>query len=1093
MRYQLALILLISLFCLTDSNAQTSFSKKEFLNPPKGVKVHAWWHWVDNAITKEGITKDLLSMKEQGVAQATILNVSLFNQKDFGVPKVKFNSPGWYQMFQWSLKEASRLGITLGAHNCDGWSSSGGPWITPEQSMKQYVWTKKTVSGGQTLSLSLAKPFAKNDFYKDVAVVAYKTNQALNSFQLATPSIRLNDSADAAFLLDGDPSSAISLKNGDRISIKTPAEFEADKIVIHPRRQFMWGDMVNFKSNFTLMSSDDGVTYKKVKDIALTGLNQSFETDISSTKSKYFQLVLNDYSTTDIWYGFFLAEVELLKKEETPSFAPKIAHLLEKTVAVKPQSQSFLNEDEQTTISAAVSEKNVVDISGYMTTDGTLKWQAPEGTWSIIRFGYTTTGAINAPATEEGLGLECDKMDKKALTHHFNSFSQKLADAAGPYLGNTFKFLLVDSWECGYQNWTQSFPEEFERRRGYKLLNYIPVLCGEVVESAGRSDAFLYDFRKTIADLIEENYYKPLSELCHKNKLEFHSEVIYGDANYPPLDVMRSNSYVDMPMYEFWAGTNQQSIPEYHPAAKLEANFPVYAAQLYNKPVVGAEAYTGFAHYSESPWNLKPFGDKAFCSGINQLILHSYVHQPSDKKPGMTLGGFAAHFNRNNPWWQYASGWMNYQARVQYVLQKGTIVSDLLYYVGDQLPQYVENPFLKNLPFGYRANACNMDVLKSKASVKNGKIVIGKDQEYHLLVLPDNKAMEWETMQRIAQLVKEGAVVYGPKPVTTFSTKSLKNKEALLRLANEVWGNEKVASGTHTYGKGKVFWGTNITDVLQQLSVKPDLRTGSADSLNLMYIHKKAGDKDIYFIANQQNESMQRECIFRVSGKNVEIWNPVYGNVVKPDEVVRDGEGVRVKVHFQPYEALIFIIGGNAVEKTPAVVQPQIIPLENIKAKIQFLPAYEETVPPVAISQLKSFTEFEDSAIRYFSGVARYTIQFAAPTAINNKDSVLISLGNLDATAEVRLNNKLIGHVWMPHFMLNVSGLLQPQNTLEIRVANTYRNRIIGDFRQHGDLKNVWTSADVANLLNKNKLLKPSGVMGPVQFIVYKKRTEGKQ
>jgi hypothetical protein len=270
-------------------------------------------------------------------------------------------------------------------------------------------------------------------------------------------------------------------------------------------------------------------------------------------------------------------------------------------------------------------------------------------------------------------------MDKDAVLTHFNSFSKKLVDAAGPYAGNTFKFLLVDSWECGYQNWTQNMMPEFEKRRGYSLMKFIPVLCGDVVGSNAKSEAFLYDFRKTIADLIEENYYKPLSTLCHQNKLEFHSEVIYGDANYPPLDVLRSNSYVDLPMFEFWAGHNQQSLPEYRPTARLEANFPVYSSPLYDKPVIGAEAYTGFAHYSESPWLLKPFGDRAFCSGINQLILHSYVHQPTDQKPGMTLGGWAAHFNRNNPWWQYASGWMDYQARVQCVLQQGETVSDILF------------------------------------------------------------------------------------------------------------------------------------------------------------------------------------------------------------------------------------------------------------------------------------------------------------------------------------------------------------------------------------------------------------------------------
>jgi hypothetical protein len=441
--------------------------------------------------------------------------------KKFGVPQIKFNSPEWFRMFQWALKEANRLGITLGAHNCDGWSSSGGPWITQEKSMKQFVWTKTMVTGGKPLSISLARPFAKNDYYRDAAVVAYRTKGSTSSFQQAKPIAQVNDSADASFLFDGDPSSTVSLKKGNQITFRFPAPFTAEKMVIHPRRQFMWSEMAGFKSNYTLLSSNDGITYQKVADIALTGLNQSFETVIPSTKASYFRLVLNDYSTIDPWFNYDIAEAELLKKEEKPAFAPAIPHLLEKTVSVKSQSPQFFNREEGQSENEAVAINDVIDISSKMAADGTLNWQAPAGSWSIIRFGYTTTGAGNGPASKEGTGLECDKMDKEALVLHFNSFSKKLVDAAGAFAGNTFRFLLVDSWECGYQNWTQSLPSDFKKRRGYDLTRFIPVLCGDPVGSMQQSDAFLYDFRKTIADLIEENYYKPLSELCHRTRWSF--------------------------------------------------------------------------------------------------------------------------------------------------------------------------------------------------------------------------------------------------------------------------------------------------------------------------------------------------------------------------------------------------------------------------------------------------------------------------------------------------------------------------------------------------------------------------------------------
>jgi len=1079
----IAACLLVSNICLS----QTSFSQKDFINPPQSVKVHTWWHWMDNAITREGITKDLESMKQQGIAQATILDVSLFNQKDFGIPLVKFNSPEWYAMFQWALQEANRLGITIGVHNCDGWSTSGGPWITPEKSMKQYAWTKIITTGGKTLSVSLAKPFVRKYFYADAAVVAYRTHQTPNSFQKAKPTAILNDSTHASYLLDGDPGSSVNMKKGNHIVISFPTEFNAEKIVIHLRRPFTWANMANIKSNFTLSASDDGLNFTKVKDFELTGFNESFETAITPAGARYFKLVLTDFSNPDSWHWYQISEVELLKKDEQASYSPGIAHLLEKTVAIKPANKNYFNSDEQNSLKEMIPEDSVLDITAYMNTDGLLKWQAPVGNWCIIRFGYTTTGVTNAPANAEGTGLECDKMDPEALDFHFNSFPKKLIDAAGIYTGNTFKFLLVDSWECNYQNWTQSFPKEFEKRRGYDLIKFIPVLCGDVVSSAEQSNAFLYDFRKTIADLIEVSYYKHFNELCHQNKLEFHSEVIYGGADYPPLDILKTNSYVDLPMFEFWSHPNKQAMPEYLPTSQPEFSFPIYSSVLYNKPVIGAEAYTSLATYSESPWYLKSYGDRAFCSGINQMILHSYVHQPADKKPGLTLGPFASHFNRNNPWWQFASGWLNYQSRVQYFLQKGETVSDILFYTGDQLPQYVQNDFLKTLSFGYRANACNLDILKNKASVQNGKIVFAKTQQYSLLVLPDNNAMEWETLQRIAQLIKEGAVIYGPKPLTTFSLKGIKSKSALLALADEVWGTTPANAGSHAYGKGKVYWGSSVNEVLKQINLTQDFSTGQPDSLNLMYIHKKTNDADIYFVANQQNDTINRECIFRVGKKNVEIWNPQYGSVITPSNYKIDRDGIHISVSFQPREALIFVFTNKPSKKAVEPATPEIVTINNFKGSIQFSPAYPDDIPAVDISSFKSYTDFENPAVNYFSGIAKYTIQFDAPANIAKNDSVLLSIGNIEATAELRLNKKWLGYIWMPDFKLKVGGLLQAKNTLEITVANAYRNRIIGDYKQYDSLKNVWTSGDMSPFSNKEKMLKPSGVMGPLQLIIYRK------
>ena len=242
--------------------------------------------------------------------------------------------------------------------------------------------------------------------------------------------------------------------------------------------------------------------------------------------------------------------------------------------------------------------------------------------------------------------------------------------------------------------------------------------------------------------------------------------MIYGGTGYPPLDILKSNSYVDVPMYEFWAGFDQETkFIHYSPVEATAFEIPVQAGALYGKQVIPAEAYTGYANYSESPWDLKLFGDRAFCSGINQMVLHSYVHQPFEKKPGVTLGEFGQSFNRHNPWWDFSSQWFTYHARVQYILQQGVPVADILYFVGDRYYQEVNSSGIYKVPEGYSVQKCNFDVLMNHCTVKHGKLWLDNGLSYEMLLLPDDQHMETGTLKRIAELVHAGAVVAGPKPL----------------------------------------------------------------------------------------------------------------------------------------------------------------------------------------------------------------------------------------------------------------------------------------------------------------------------------------
>ncbi|MEI6142185.1 MAG: glycosyl hydrolase [Mariniphaga sp.] len=1131
---------LIFFFFASLLDAQTLLNKSEFQNPPTSSKVHVWWHWMGGNITKDGITKDLEAMKAQGVVQATIFNIGEIYTKKVDVPKVKFNSPEWIEMFRWALKEANRLGITIGIQTIDGFATVGGSWITPELSMKQYVWTKTSIDGGKEINIKLQEPIKVQNFYRDEAVVAFPMHENTNSFKEANPAIDVNKVSTENVLFDGNPKSEIDFKKGHVVDVRFNADFTANKLVLYPHLSFSWDlplvDKGRVKLFFALSTSNDGNTYTKVSDLQFIGVNKAVTASFPATKAKYFRLEL--VRTSFVYFNTLpVAEFELLKDSEMPLFQPHVTSFFEKTASVYDLNENALDANTKNTIQP-VSENSIVDVTSYMSADGTLKWNAPKGRWQIIRFGYTSTGVMVDPASPEGLGLEVDKMDTAALNVHINSYAKKLVEAAGGYKGNTLKFFIMDSWEAQFQTWSKGFAKEFKNRRGYSILPWIPVLCGETIGNMQLSEAFLFDFRKTIADLIDQNFYKHFAELSHRNQMEYHGEAIYGGwGAYPPMDALKSNEYIDMPMTEFWANANSKNLLDYQPANNPVTNMPTSSALAFSKQIIGSEAYTGNAHYSEAPGDLKPFGDAAFCSGVNQIILHSYIHQPFDLKPGMTLGKFGGHYNRNNPVWEFNQDWLKYQSRVQYILQKGEPVVDVLFYTGDQLPWFYTKSFVNDLPYGIRPNACNIDLLNHKIKVIDGKLSLGAKQRFSLLLLHNSTKMEFSTLKRIADLVKSGAVVYGPKPLEMLSVTDLKYEVAAFnQLAGEVWGN----TNENSYGKGKMISGKPLEEVFKQLNVISDLNTNTANPKEIMYIHKKLEELDIYFVFNQQTRALNRELLFRVTGKTPEIWNAENGAVIKPAIYSMEKNQTRIPVSFKPYESKIFIFNNevpaqfiqqvslagkeifpqqqladtsiqipqaafnhgnfsftseltgeyafttneNKVIKTK-LTQPKILDLGNTKIRIEFFPISDEVIQPVEVTNLKSLTEFDNPAIKYFAGKAKYTINFNSPDFVSGSDSILLHLGNLSATSQVILNGKLLAYPWQPNTRLDVSGLLKAENKLEITVANVCRNRFIGDLIQYGSVKSLWTTSPIETILNKGMPLKPSGLMGPLKLIGY--------
>ena len=600
-------------------------------------------------------------------------------------------------------------------------------------------------------------------------------------------------------------------------------------------------------------------------------------------------------------------------------------------------------------------------------------------------------------------------------------------------------------------------------------------------------------------------------------------------------------------MYEYMVSTfDEMTSLKRQPSSGPELNFPVCAATGYGKQIVGAELYTGFAHYSESPKDLKPWGDGAYCSGINQFILHSYVHQPTDTKPGITLGQYGSHFNRHNLTWPFFSGWLDYQSRIQYLLQQGVPTQDVLYYLGDQLPQYYEYNGSNTLPFGYLVNACNFDILKNRVKMVDGKLQLNGAINYSLLSLSGYPYMNLETLERISSLVKNGAVVYGPKPLYPLSKADLsdKNRKTFQELADQVWGK---GTGNpvieNSYGKGMVFWGMPIGKVIEKIGLVPDFATNQIETNNFLYIHKKVGDTDVYFVTNQKDSCLTRECLFRVTDKTPELWNPEDGNITRPAIFRYENGQTRIPVSFKPYESKLFVFkSGTPTDYITAVERDgkQIFPstgitenipfvlfdngsyavnpvitgnytfitnskksfseylaqdeettISNFTGSIQFETSYKSNIPDVEITTLQPLNESTNHDIRYFSGNAHYTLRFKTPKGFETADDkVLLDIGEFESVARVSLNGKQFGDLWEPGTRLDITGLLKKvgENELRVTVANVYRNRLIGDLAQYGKVQNLWTTSPIGQFFTRDSPLKLSGLIGPVKLVKVKRQ-----
>ena len=737
----------------------------------------------------------------------------------------------------------------------------------------------------------------------------------------------------------------------------------------------------------------------------------------------------------------------------------------------------------------AIAPASIVDLTARCTADGELEWDVPAGTWKILRTGFTLTGAKTSWSSPTGVGFESDPLDAAAMEFQFANTAALLAEDAGPLAGKVFRSVQIDSWEINHPNWTVGLIDGFKKLRGYDPRPYLPTLSGQIVVNAETSDRFLYDYRKTVGDLVAENYFGRLSTLAASKGLVQQSEA--GGVCSPKtmaLDCLKNLGLCAIPMGEFWQNGAWVEASQNKNGKQTSS-----AAHLYGKKIAAAEAFTSFIHWVDSPSNLKPTADRAFCEGFNHFFIFSSATRSEDGLPGTEFCA-GTHFNRKITWWNQSRGFNDYIARCSHLLQQGLFVGDVLFYNGDQCPNFVDPKHIDpSVGSGYDYDVCNSEIILTRLAIKDGQIVLPDGMSYRVLVLPEHTTMPVEVLSKLKALVSAGMTLIGPKPEKTPGLKDYPTCDQQVKaMADELWGacdGKKVTE--HAFGKGRVVWGKSVREVLTTAGVQPDFTVADAQpGAFLDWIHRSVDGTEIYFIANRRNRAEKATCTFRVQGKQPEVWDPVTG---KQRDVVAlsQGDGLTTFPLTLPSHGSVFIVfkkaGENLKLDTGNWAQKPVMEMTG-PWTVTFDPKWGGPEGPVVFNDLFDWADQSDLKIKYYSGKATYRkiFDYSEPRPVRRSlgvggtlNSLFLDLGELNSVAEVRLNGTSLGVLWTKPYRTEVSAAIKRgSNTLEIDIINLWPNRLIGDGKLPPEKRLTQTNIDKF-YKGEHKLL-PSGLLGPV-------------
>ena len=1000
---------------------------------------------------------------------------------------------GWKDAFAYAVKVADSLGLEFTVASAPGWSSTGGPWVSEQDAMKKLVWSEAYASGNVNMSLP-EPPHTTGAFldgapagrgaagtnykyYEDIAVIAVKQpTDRQTTASLGAKVTASGGNFTLQQLTNGSISDAVMLPRDDKngyawiqYEFPTPITIKSLKMVGAGGGGFGDGTPAT-----QLESSDDGKTFSHV--CYVRGGNVAQVTmSVPATTAKYFRIrVDNPLAAGGGFFrmggasstppaGTMIAELELYPYSRVHRFEDKAAFSSASNLTAVP-TPTAQNE-------VFPSVEDVVDVTANY-INGKLSWNAPEGNWKIIRYGWSLTGKQNHPAPLEATGLEVDKLDPEAWTRYFHTYLDMYKDASDGLMGQRgVQYVLTDSYEAECETWTPAMFNEFKTRRGYDLKKWLPVLSGEIIGSTQQSDAFLFDWRTTIGELIADNY-TLLSKIAKEDygMLGRYTESHEGGRAYVG-DGMDLKATAEVPMSAMWVTApwvpigpdGQPDMSVYDADDKESAS----VAHIYGQNIAAAESMTapggGGKSYSYHPGNLKYVADRELSNGINRFVIHESAHQPDDVHvPGMSLGGIGQWFNRHDSWAPMADIWADYMSRSCFMLQAGKNVADILYYYGEDAN--ITSLFQRSpsIPIGYQWDYLNPDGLLHHISYDKGQLVSTGGTAYKVLWMDRNmEVMSMPVLKKIASLVQAGAWIGGVRPSRPASLND--DVTEFAALVADIWDS----------GRNNVVETKELADLLKAAGISEDVNI----PVGFKFLHRTLPGIEIYWVNKPAKDYQTTTLSFRVNGMKPMLWHPDNGLQEEVSYTQHDGR-TDVRLNLVPDDAVFVVFSGKAENEfiSPAVVKKSETPLDG-KWTIYF---QEKRGAPTSaeFTTLGSYTDSTDEGIKYFSGIASFTKSFE----VQQGEKTVLDLGRVADLAKVYVNGEYCGAAWKEPYLVDISKAVKlGSNSLEVKVANVWVNRLIGD-EQPGATRIGWTDAQG---FNGQEPLLPAGLLGPVKVISY--------